>query len=229
MRVLVTRARADARRTATRLVRAGHEVMLAPVIEITPTGARLPDEPSDAILATSPNAIEGVLLPDALRGAAWLVVGDRLASALRERGFGDAAIVAIDVATLLDAIAVAYPALSRFLYLAGHDRKPELERALSHRGYDVRVIETYRADPVQNFDADVVAALRDNSVDAVMHYSRRSAELFVDRARDAAITGTLARTRHIAISADAAAPLEALGWRVEIADAPDEAALFARL
>ena len=61
------------------------------------------------------------------------------------------------------------------------------------------------------------------AIDAVLHYSRRSAERFV------VVAGNAGRMRHIAISADAAAPLLAQGWRVEIAASPDEDAMLGLL
>lgn len=218
MRVLVTRAQDDAARTAARLTALGHEALIAPLMAIVPTGHAAPNDVFDAILATSVHALAFVSrLPPALSAAPWLVVGERLARALAERGWGTPEVVACDVAALTAAIDERYPEPFRFLYLAGRNRKPDLERALRARGHDVVTVETYATDAVAQWDADI------RSVDAVLHYSRRSAERFVSVAGDAG------QQRHIAISADAAAPLLAQGWRVEIAATPDEDAMLGLL
>ena len=211
MRVLVTRARDDAERTAARLVALGHEATIAPLIEIAPTGVDVPNVACDAVLATSVHALAFVgSLPPALSGAPWLVVGERLGETLAARGWGAPEAAARDVVMLIAAIDERYPEPFRFLYLAGRDRKPDLERALRARGHEIVTIETYATESVARWDADT------RSVDAVLHYSRRSAERFASAASEAG------RVRHIAISADAAAPLLAQGWRVEIAAMPDE-------
>lgn len=215
MRVLVTRAQDDAARTAARLAARGHEAIVAPLIEIAPTGASLPDSVFDAVLATSVHALTCVeRLPPALAGAAWLVVGERLVRALAARGWSAPEVCARDVAALIAAIDERYPDPFRFLYLAGHDRKSDLERALATRGHQVVIVETYAVQAVGRWAADI------GSVDAVLHYSRRSAERFVSVA-DGAST-----LRHVAISAGAAEPLLAQGWRVEIAATPDEDAML---
>ena len=165
-------------------------------------------------------------LPPALAGAPWLVVGERLAGALAERQLGPPEASAPDTAALIAAIDERYPEPFRFLYLAGRDRKPELERALQARGHEVVAVETYAAEPTGAFNAATGPDLQNGPLDAVLHFSKRSAELFIDQARAYSLSAHL---RHIAISADAAAPLQAQGWRVEIAPTPDEEAMLALL
>ena len=229
MRVLVLRAQADAARTADRLRLAGHEALLSPVIEIVATGAPLPSTPVDVIIATSAHALAGVSqLPTALAGATWLVVGERLRDALAERGFGEPEYVATDVADLIAALDARYPEPFRFLYLAGRDRKGALENALRANGHDVAIVETYAARAVSALAPGIAEALQRGAVDVVLHFSRRSADLFVQLAGDAAARHP-DDVRHIAISADAAAPLAAQGWQVEIAQQPDEDAMLAML
>lgn len=227
MRVLVTRAHEDATRTAARLAAAGHEALVAPVIEIVPTKASIPDEVFDAVLATSVHALNFVEhLPSALAGAPWLVVGERLARVLADRQLGPPEVSAPDAAALISAIDERYPGPFRFLYLTGRDRKPDLERELRNRGHEIVAVETYAAEPTMRFDPPIEAALRSGALDAVLHFSRRSAELFIEQARTYSGSEEL---RHIAISADAAGPLQAQGWRVEVAATPDEEAMLASL
>ena len=229
MRVLVLRPRDDAIRTIERLHAAGHETLLSPVIEIAATGAALPSTPVDVILATSQHALAGIAqLPAALAGATWLVVGERLRAAMAERGFGEPEYVATDVADLIAAIHARYPEPFHFLYLAGRDRKDALEHALRVKRHDLSVVETYEARAVPALAPGIGEALHQGAVDAALHFSRRSAELFVQLAGGAAAQHC-ASLNHIAISADAAAPLLAQGWQVQIAQQPDEDGMLAML
>ncbi len=230
MRVLVTRATDDAARTGEHLRKLGHEAIVAPVIEIIATGNALPNEPVDAIVATSVHALTGIdHLPSALMGAPWLVVGGRLRDALVARDFGEPEIVSTDVSNLIVEIGERYPEPFRFLYPAGRDRKDTLERVLRDAGHELTVVETYEARETQAFDAFVVNMLRDGTIAAVLHFSRRSADLFVTRIRDAGLSHIAGNMRHIAISTDAATPIEARGWSVEIAQRPDEESMLALL
>lgn len=223
MRVLVLRAQGDAARTVERLRASGHDVVLSPVIEIVPTGATLPASPVDVILATSAHAVANVThLPAALSGASWLVVGERLRDLLTQRGFGEPEHVATDVCELIAAIDARYPEPFRFLYLAGRDRKDALEPALRTRGHDVTTVVTYEARAMPLLTDGVIAALQRGAVDAALHFSRRSADIFVQLTVAGAVFNQARTVRHIAISRDAAAPLLAQGWQVEIARQPDE-------
>lgn len=227
MRVLVTRAGEDAARTAARLRDSGHEAILSPVLRVAATGAALPTQVFDALLATSAHAFEGVdRPPHAWEGAALLVVGARTAERARSRGFGAAEAVAPDVSALLAAMDERFPPPIRFLYLAGRDRKPELEAGLHARGHEVVTVETYAAHTADALTAEARAGLEVGAIEAALHYSRRSADLLCDLVAKAGLEAGAARAVHLAISADAAAPLQARGWPARVAARPDEEALL---
>jgi uroporphyrinogen-III synthase len=65
-------------------------------------------------------------------------------------------------------------------------------------------------------------------IDGVLHFSRRSAEAYVECARDA--LGSALAPVHYCLSARAAAPLQAAGAaQIRIAARPDEAGMLALL
>lgn len=228
MRVLVTRAAQDAVRTAARLREMGHTPILSPVIDIVPTGATLPEQPFDAIIATSAHAFAPAMqIPHALQGATLLVVGKRTAEAAKHNGFGEAEIVAPDADAFLAALDEDFPPPFRFLYLAGRDRKPDIERTLTARGHEVTVLESYEAKAASAVSDEAHTALSDGSVDAVLHYSRRSAEIFCALLEGSGITP--GKAVHVVISPDAAAPLQQRGWPVRVPETPDEEAMLRAL
>ncbi len=71
--------------------------------------------------------------------------------------------------------------------------------------------------------------LRARELDAVLHFSPRSAEMFVALARKARLESALRSIRHLCLSAAVAAVLSEAGARAEIAPRPEEAALLALL
>jgi uroporphyrinogen-III synthase len=116
------------------------------------------------------------------------------------------------------------------LYLAGHDRKEQLEAKLAEHGYRVVAVTVYRAKEVTALTADQVACLTRGRIDTVLHYSRRSSEIFCRLMRKEGLEAILLSARHLCISADAAVPLRAMvGLDIRVAAEPVEASLLSEL
>src|SRR4051812_12928068 len=91
MRVLVTRPREQAERTAERLGALGHEPFVAPLLTIVPTQEPPPPAPFAAFVVTSAHAIPALAsLGDAARQAPVLAVGERTAALARQAGLRQA-------------------------------------------------------------------------------------------------------------------------------------------
>ncbi len=85
----------------------------------------------------------------------------------------------------------------------------------------------YRAVPVDALPDPARAALGTGAIDGVLHYSRRSAEVFVDRARQAGVLDQALAPVHYCLSPQVAEPLRAAGVdQIRTARRPDEAALL---
>ncbi|ATQ67578.1 MULTISPECIES: uroporphyrinogen-III synthase [Methylosinus] len=226
-RVLVTRARDDAERTAEKLRRLGHEPILAPVTEIVATGAAIPRESFDAVLATSARALrhagEDV---ETLRDVPLYVVGARTAEAARARGLHVEA-SASDVAGLIALLRERFPTPRRFLYLAGRDRKDALEEFLRSCGHETRVVEIYHAQETAALPADALAAMACGEIDVVLHYSARSAALFLALTQGRVEARRIEAVAHLALSADVARVLRGAGCtHVRVASSPNEDSLL---
>lgn len=226
MRVLVTRPAEDGARIAEALAARGHTVILSPVMEIVALGQPLPaDDDFNAIIATSANAflkLEESASQKSLRSLPVLVVGERTAQAAREAGFTNIRAVAPDASTLMERVHDTHLPPARFLYLAGRDRKSLLETALAEDGHEVKVIEVYAAEAAGALAPSVAETLRAGQADAVLHFSRRSADLFAGLGETAGLGDAARALLHVCISVDAAEGLRRLGARrVLIAAHPD--------
>ena len=226
MRVIVTRARGDAARTAAALRARGHEPLLSPVLEIVGTGVAMDPSQAQALLATSAHAFEVPPRADAARlaGLPLFVVGARTARAAAEAGLAPPRVIAASALELASLMAAALPGQTRLLYLAGHDRKPDLEAALGAQGHAIDVAVIYEARAVEALSAEAAEALARGGADAVLHFSRRSAQLFMACAAKAGLATQAARLRHVCISGDAAIAQGAI-----IAPTPDSPGLFKAL
>jgi uroporphyrinogen-III synthase len=231
MLVLLTRAADEGMRSATKLEASGHSAVLSPVLEMVPTGAEWPTGVIDAVLATSAQAFELFSdtadwpLPESRRLMPLYLVGERTREAALERGFEGPALIAPDAKELATAIVASLPPASRLVYLAGRDRKPDLERTLADAGQTVEVVEVYSAQAAEGLSESAITALEAGEIGAVLHYSRRSAEIFLDLARRAGLD--IRNNTHVAISQDAAIPLwDARCTEVHVAEKPNEQAMI---
>ena len=231
MRVLVTRDRHAAAETAATLARLGHEALVAPVIDITPVPTPVPSGPYDAVLATSCHAFtHGPDVRRLSRGLPVFAVGRRTAEAARAAGFEDVRIGDGDGDGLSTLVSLTLPRPARVLYLAGRDRKPSLETLLIGVGFQVEVVESYAAIPVDHWPETIVDRLRDGAIDAALHYSRRSAELALALTERVGIGDPFLLLHHACLSADVAEPLlAAKAFAVAVAAKPDQESLLALL
>ncbi len=224
MRVFVLRPDDGARRTAARLRALGHEAISSPVMETVATNAPRPAGAFDAVMATSSQAFS-FLNSGAVASFAHLpimCVGARTAQAARDAGFGHIMFEAPDATTLAQHIARDNEARS-LLYLAGHDRKSDLEETLAAADISVTPWVVYEARPLAALRDEAIANLRAGKLDAALHFSRRSATIFCQRMADAGLEDEARALLHVAISADAAQGLAQIAPpRVRVAVAPDE-------
>ena len=224
MRLLVTRPADQADQTARNLRALGHLPIVAPVLEIAPTGAPLPQGGFDLVLATSAQALVRVPLTAELLALPFACVGEKTAIAARTAGFS-----VLNAAPDAEALAVFLqmgPAKSA-LYLAGHERRATLEESLRAAGWRVEIVETYAARAVQAWPDGVRAALDAGEIKGVLHYSPRSAALAL-----ALIGGESARRlHHFCLSPTIAAVCRERAPDAEVftASQPDEEALMTLL
>ncbi len=166
--------------------------------------------------------------PEIRRLLRIFAVGDKTAESARQRGFGGSLIVETNAKDLAEAILRIVQPPARLLYLAGHDRKADLEARCKTAGLNLTVIEIYEARAADTLSDEALEALSRREIDAVLHYSRRSAEIFLTLAAAGRID--FKALRHMAISQDTAAPLYSRGCSfVSIALEPNEKALLALL
>ena len=226
MRVLVTRPRLDAERTAKKLAALGHEAVIDPVIEVEPLKSEIPKGNFDALVFTSSNAVRLAAALDLPKALPTFAVGGRTAEVARELGFQNVHIADGDVVSLGDLIAPMLPRRAKVLHLAGEDRAGDLPGRLAANGISIETNIIYRARPAGQLSPETVVAFRQGKIGAVLHYSARSAEAFVRLARAAQIQREVSEVRQLCLSSAVAAPLKSLCEQAEIAAAPNEEAVL---
>ena len=229
MMIAVTRPQADGDRTATALRARGHQVLVAPLMKVEPVAANLSGGWGAVIItsANAPGAIAGYTAHTALSKLPAFAVGRRSADAARQAGFSEVSTAGGDVRDLVRLIAERHAdAAGPLLYLAGEDRAADLIGELAARGLAAEMRVVYRAVTAP-FPPPLVAALKAGDIDAVLHFSKRSADNYLSGAGPAGIAEQAMAVRHLCLSPQIAEPLALAGARrIAIAARPDEAALI---
>jgi len=116
------------------------------------------------------------------------------------------------------------------LYLAGADLSRDLAGELAEGGLNVVTRTTYRMAASSVLPRETCDAIAANRVEAVLHYSVRSARAFLDAVRAAGVEISALAVQQCCISANVAAILrEAGATHVTVASSPDENALLGTL
>lgn len=234
MAVLVTRPHPDNEVTARSLRERGFEVVLAPMLrfEALPLADDI-DTDFAAVIVTSANALRAVEAQ--LEGFLKLplfAVGEHTASEARRFGFGQVISAEGDAGKLRDLLRKSLKSkkAKRLLYLAGNDLSRDLAGALGERGFEVVTRTTYRMVALSSLSRQTRDAFAANEVEAVLHYSQRSARAFLEAARAEGVEISALAVPQCCISANVAAILrEAGALQVLAAASPDENALFGAL
>jgi uroporphyrinogen-III synthase len=233
MTILITRPHPDNETTGASLRARGFDVLLAPMLRFEPVP--LPDdEDADyaAIIVTSANALRAIeqqLAGSRLLARPLFAVGDRTATAARKAGFATVISAGGDAADLLDLVLAKAKEFGArpLLYLASADLSRDLAGDLGERGLTVVTRTTYRMVALSVLPPEATEAIAANKVEAVLHYSARSARAFVEAVRASGLEISALAVPQCCISATVATVLRDAGApQVTVASSPDENSLF---
>lgn len=239
MAVLVTRPAPDNEATAAALRERGFEALLAPVLRFEPLPSRgEADAAYGAVIVTSANALRALAsnpIDHGLRELPLFAVGRHTAEAAHEAGFARVIPAEGDALALRDVIIAAAKARQirktlPLLYLAGADLARDLAGELNARGFTVVTRTIYRMADVAELPRRACDAFAASRIEAVLHYSRRSARAFLQAARAGGVEISALAVLQGCISDNVAAVFrEAGATRVLTARSPDENALLGAL
>jgi uroporphyrinogen-III synthase len=239
MAVLVTRPHPDDEATASALRARGFEVLRAPMLRFEPVPFHDDaDARYGAIIVTSANALRAIvpdLADSRLLKLPLFAVGEHTASVARDAGFGQVIAAKGDAGALRDLVfesvkSKQFKKADTLLYLAGADLARDLAGEFGEKGFAVVTHTTYRMIPASSLPREICDAFMANQVEAVLHYSRRSARAFLEAARSGGVEISALALPQCCISTTVAAVLRDAGaTQVTAAAQADENALFEAL
>ncbi|MGJ8562453.1 MAG: uroporphyrinogen-III synthase [Alphaproteobacteria bacterium] len=220
-RVWITRSQPGADNSARLLVEAGHEVITAPLIQISPPPVKPPTLPDEAFLiVTSKNGLAALTRETPKRHWTVLTVGDATADAARKLGFQ----------TVISAGGNVDDVIREFLSLAPSKDIPVVHicgNNVAGRAVEVLTAHGYSTERHVYYSSQPVAALPEIDLSAMTHvllYSPLAARTL------ASLAPCLKHAAAISISpkADRALARLAIGKRL-IATAPNEKSMLSLL
>jgi uroporphyrinogen-III synthase len=232
MRVLVTRPKDDAAETAAILKARGHEVLIAPLLDIQfRAGAELLLDDVQAVLVTSANGIRAFARRTNRRDVEILGVGAHSAEAARQLGFTNVRHADGDAQALADLVIATLKIEDGALFhAAGAETRGNLNDTLSASGFTVRNEALYDAVAAKTFPATVQAALAQGALDAALFFSPRTAAIFAEIVAREGISESCRGFDALCISQAAADALQSLVFReVRVAAQPHQPALLSLL
>ncbi len=209
MRILVTRPLEDSNTLRQRLEGLGHRVMVAPMFSIGfETDAALNLNGVQGLIATSRNGLKALVAGSQLSQAISLplyAVGPATAEMAREFGFKNVVVGPGTARELAGVIAgCVRPEDGSLVHLAGRSLAFDMKGALEQKGFTVHVEVLYRTVESQAFAPDVITALRERTLDAVMLMSPKSAEVFARLSMDAGVAEPVRKMAFLCLSSEVA-------------------------
>jgi len=206
--------------------------VLAPMLRFEPIDSGAIEADIAAVIVTSANALraaEAELGP--LLKLPLFAVGEHTAEEARRLGFAKVTSAEGDADKLRKRIRKSFKMKAgKLLYLAGADLSRDLAGELAEDGFEVITRTTYRMVALSALSPETREAFAANDVEAVLHYSQRSARAFLEAARADGVEISALAVPQCCISAHVAAILrEAGAVRVIAAATPDENALLGAL
>lgn len=195
-RVLLTRPRAESETMAAELAARGIDSVIAPILEIQPTGTPL-DPPSDtqALLVTSGNALEALIEQPIGRRLPVYAVGADTAKRAHAQGFDKVEDTGGTAETLIERVVDQLsPDKGPILWVSGEDVRVDLVSRLAGSGFHVARRIVYRAVAVDHLPLAAIDALKSSNLDSALFFSPRTAERFVSLVEKA---GLMDRTHHM--------------------------------
>lgn len=229
-RILITRPETDQGQTGKALISLGFEPLYSPVMDIVRCPVQLTDEEWQGVIVTSRNALRALdaVQLEALRHHDLYCVGAQTAALAKALGFASIAQVARDAAELIASLRVMLKSgCGPVLYLAGRHRSGSILQDLEAQKIDVHLLEMYEMVPREHLVEDALIAIKDQRLDGVLLYSKRTSRLFLSLLEKYDLLPSIRFLTFYCLSDAVASPLEAADCRIVVSEEPNETALLA--
>jgi uroporphyrinogen-III synthase len=183
--ILITRPHDAALETAQLVKKMGFDTLLAPALRIQDTNQPLPDlSAAEGLIFSSAEGVRALMRQNpapVIFSKTIFAVGDHTAQMARDAGFECVLSAAGTMTDLAALIRQHYVAPVALVHISGADTQNDPALLLPRsEGWHVERIIVYRAVPIDHIPTEALTALRAGQVYAIVFYSARSAEGFLN-------------------------------------------------
>ena len=232
MKLLVTRPEPDDAAFKAELEALGHKVSLSPLVRIEFTDQVLDLDGISALAVTSRNALRALARSPVLEQARALplfTVGPGSGTKARSLGFKEVvegSRAALDLVPVITGHASSSKGV--LLHLSGDHRAADLPGELERSGLSVRTETVYRAVAASSFAPGIADRILSRGIDGVVLMSPRTAKIYVEIVKTAALQNQAAHLYHFCLSNTVALALGGLPvTKVEISSSPNAKEMLA--
>lgn len=233
MRLLVTRPSTQAEATVQALRKLGHDCRVEPLLTVEFLNTDDPIRPVDGLLVTSVNVLAFLQqhFVAAQRGSVpVLATGKTTAEQLRAAGFALAEHVNGSALDLVEEVPHwlkrhGLSGDSQLLYPSAQTVAHDVPHLLNKLHINCRRVAVYRTVAANRLSADTLKALKRGEIDAVLLYSGRTAQTFVELMRQNKVPMNGLKALVLSRAIYEGLPME-LKLNAEFPSAPNEAALL---
>lgn len=226
---LILRPKEDAEKTVEQLNTLGIRSSVSPLLSVIPC----PDSVSiwrqcskdkiQSLIITSANAIRMFADISDVRDISVITIGDSSAEIAKNLGFSSVQSAGGDVEALKSLVLKCCSKTEgKLVYLCGKVITEDITKFFIDKGYQAESIEVYDALPVKKLDPIIIDEIKSGTIKTIMFYSNRTAEIFMQIAKDASFLKKLKEISAFCISEKVAGTVKSSEWdKIHVAKTPN--------
>ncbi len=226
MNVLITRPLIETEDLMGKLFSFGHKIIHIPTLKISATGKNLDDvKKYDALIFTSSNAIKNLKIIKEDKTKLCFCVGAITEKIARNFGYINTISAGGTVNALKNLIINSdqINKKSNLAYFCGDNLSSELDIELGKEGIKVEKIVNYRSEKIKSLNEENKKIILNNPPDLIFVYSVRSAESFIEIAKNYSLYTLMTDSKVMCISSKVLEIFKMNGWKnLELFDPGNE-------
>ncbi len=187
MNILITRPLIDVEDNMGRLFSLGHKIIHMPTLKILPKNEKpINVEKYDAFIFTSANAVRNLNILKQDKKKICFCVGSITEKILRKQGYANTISAGGNVSALKNLIinSAEINKKSALAYFCGDNLTSDLDLELIKEGYNIDKIINYTSEKIIDLNEENKKIINNHPPDIIFVYSTRSAESFIEIAKN---------------------------------------------
>ena len=216
MNILITRPLIDVEDNMGRLFSLGHKIIHMPTLKILPKNEKpISVEKYDAFIFTSANAVRNLNILKQDKKKICFCVGSITEKILRKQGYANTISAGGNVSALKNLIinSAETNKKSALAYFCGDNLTSDLDLELIKEGYNIDKIINYTSEKITDLNVENKKIIDNHPPDIIFVYSTRSAESFIEIAKNYGLHPLMTGSKVMCISSKVLQVFKKSNWK----------------